>query len=113
YVGHHRLDGVRIGVVREYMDKALFTVADVETIDLVNRAIATLSSLGATIVDPGEHGALCQKQVDRVVPEWRNQLFIKQFPDVFPVDSTGAPTADHITPLLGMYFGGTPVPHTS
>ena len=108
-----RLDGVRIGVVREYMDKALFTVADVETIDIVNRAISDLQALGATIVDPGEHGALCQRQVDRIVPEWRNQLFIQTFPDVFPVDSTGAPTADHITTLLNMNFGLTPVPHTS
>lgn len=107
-----RLDGVRIGVVREYMDKALFTEADVETIDTVNAAIADLRKLGATIVDPGEHGALCQTQVDRVVPEWRNQLFIRQFPDVFPVDAAGAPTADHITPLLDMFFGA-PVPHTA
>jgi Asp-tRNA(Asn)/Glu-tRNA(Gln) amidotransferase A subunit family amidase len=107
-----RLDGVRIGVVREYMDKALFTEADVETIDIANEAISDLRQLGATIVDPGEHGALCQTQVDRVVPEWRNQLFIRAFPDIFPVDATGAPTADHIATLLGMYFHNTPVPHT-
>jgi Asp-tRNA(Asn)/Glu-tRNA(Gln) amidotransferase A subunit family amidase len=108
-----RLDGVRIGVVREYMDKALFTDADVETIDIVSRAISDLRDLGATIVDPGEHGALCQTQVDRVVPEWRNQLFIRSFPDVFAVDATGAPTADHIPILLDMFFGKTPVPHTA
>jgi Asp-tRNA(Asn)/Glu-tRNA(Gln) amidotransferase A subunit family amidase len=108
-----RLDGVRIGVVREYMDKALFTVADNESIDIVDQAIRDLQQLGATIVDPGEHGALCQSQVDRIVPEWRDQLFIQSFPAVFPVDSTGAPTADHIATLLNMYFGITPVPHTS
>jgi len=107
------LEGVRIGVVREYMDKALFTDADVETIDIVNRAIDDLRALGATIVDPGEHGALCQAQVDRVVPEWRNQLFISAFPDAFPVDATGAPTADHIPLLLDLYYGKTPVPHTA
>lgn len=112
YTHRRRLDGVRIGVVREYMDKALFTEADVETIDIVNRAIAKLRQLGATIVDPGEHGALCQKQVDKIVPAWRNQLFIKQFPQVFPVDSKGAPTDDHIATLLDMYFGKVPVPHT-
>jgi Asp-tRNA(Asn)/Glu-tRNA(Gln) amidotransferase A subunit family amidase len=112
FANRKRLDGVRIGVVREYMDKALFTEADVETIDIVGKAIDDLRSLGATIVDPGEHGALCQKQVDRVVPEWRNQLFIRQFPDVFPVDETGAPTADHIPTLLNMFFGVTPIPHT-
>jgi amidase len=108
-----RLDGVRIGVVREYMDKSLFTVADDETIDIVDKAIDDLKQLGATIVDPGEHGALCQKEVDRIVPEWRDSLYIQMFPNIFPVSSTGAPTADHITTLLDMYFGNTPVAHTS
>ncbi|MEA2219909.1 MAG: amidase, partial [Solirubrobacteraceae bacterium] len=31
-----RLDGYRIGVIREYMDKSLFTVADDESIDIVD-----------------------------------------------------------------------------
>jgi Asp-tRNA(Asn)/Glu-tRNA(Gln) amidotransferase A subunit family amidase len=113
YTNRRRLDGLRIGVVREYMDKSLFTEADVETIDIVDRAIADLRALGATIVDPGEHGALCQAQVDRVVPQWRNQLFIRQFPEVFPVDAAGEPTADHISTLLDMHFGLVPVPHTA
>lgn len=113
YAQRKRLDGVRIGVVREYMDKALFTVADNETIDIVNAAITDLRRLGATIVDPGEHGALCQKQVDRVVPTWRNQLFIRSFPQVFPVDEAGLPAGDHIATLLDMFFGVTPVPHTA
>src|SRR5262249_47403962 len=108
-----RLDGVRIGVVREYMDKALFTEADGETIDIVNKAIDDLRKLGATIVDPGEHGALCQTQVDRVVPEGRNQLFIQANPATFRVDADGEPASDHITTLLNMYFKLIPVPHTS
>jgi amidase len=113
FTKRRRLDGVRIGVVREYMDKALFAEADVETIDIVDKAIGVLRKLGATIVDPGEHGALCQAQVDRVVPQWRNQLFIRQFPASFPVDAAGAPTADHIATLLDMYFKVVPVPHTA
>src|ERR1700722_199327 len=48
-----RLDGVRIGVVREFMDKRLFSKGDEENIDIVDRAIGDLRSLGATIVDPG------------------------------------------------------------
>jgi Asp-tRNA(Asn)/Glu-tRNA(Gln) amidotransferase A subunit family amidase len=108
-----RLDGVRIGVVREYMDKALFTVADDESIDIVDKAIDDLRQLGATIVDPGEHGALCQKEVDRIVPEWRDSLFIQMFPNVFPVNTAGMPTADHIATLLDMFFGLAAVPHTS
>jgi Asp-tRNA(Asn)/Glu-tRNA(Gln) amidotransferase A subunit family amidase len=48
-----RLDGMRIGVLREYMNKKLFSVADEESIDIVNREIEVLRKLGATIVDPG------------------------------------------------------------
>src|SRR6185312_16716345 len=33
-----RLDGVRIGVIREYMAKKLFSKADEESIDIVDRA---------------------------------------------------------------------------
>jgi amidase len=102
-----RLDGVRIGVVREYMDKSLFSVADEETIDIVDRAIEDLRGLGATIVDPGPHGALFQECVDVVSPVWRNRLFIGQFPAVFP------PGADHIPLLVDMYFDPSLVPHNA
>src|SRR5688572_11519129 len=53
-----RLDGLRIGVVREYMNKALFTKEDEQTIDLVSAAAAELGKLGATVVDPGPEGDL-------------------------------------------------------
>ena len=113
YTKKKRLDGVRIGVVREYMDKDLFTVADAETIDIVDRAIEDLAEIGATIVDPGPHGALFQGCVDKFSPVWRNRLFIGQFPTTFPVDAAGAPTTDHIATLLDMFFDPTLVPHTS
>ena len=107
-----RLDGYRIGVIREYMDKDLFTATDSETIDIVDRAIADLRKLGATIVDPGPHGALFQSCVDRVVPKWQNQQFVRQFPAQFPF-SNGAPTSDHTTTLLDMLFNPGLVPHTA
>jgi Asp-tRNA(Asn)/Glu-tRNA(Gln) amidotransferase A subunit family amidase len=102
-----RLDGVRIGVVREYMDRRLFTVADSETIDIVERAIEDLRALGATIVDPGPEGALFQQAVDRYTPVWRNQLFVGQFRREFP-DST-----DHISKLVEMFFEPSLVPQDS
>jgi len=70
-----RLDGLRIGVVREFMDKDLFTVAAHQSIDIAERAIEDLRKLGATIVDPGPHGALFQSCVDQYAPLYRNKLF--------------------------------------
>ncbi len=107
------LRGKRIGVIREYMNKDLFAVADVETIDIVDRAIGVLASLGATIVDPGPTGALFQGCVDKYSPIWRNRLFIGQFPSVFPVTASGAPATDHIATLLDMFFDPSLVPHTA
>jgi len=108
-----RLDGVRIGVVREYMRKDLFTLADAESIDLVDKAVTRLRQIGATIVDPGPTGSLFQECVDDWVPKWQNQQFIRQFPALFPFDAAGVPASDHVTTLLDMYFDKSLVPHTA
>jgi amidase len=63
-----RLDGVRIGVIREYMSKKLFSKADEQSIDIVERAIDDLRKLGATIVDPGPEGELFQGCIARYAP---------------------------------------------
>ena len=49
FTGAGRLDGLRIGVLREYMRPSLLTSADEESITLINRAIADLQSLGAVM----------------------------------------------------------------
>jgi amidase len=106
-----RLDGMRIGVLREYMDKDMFTVADHQSIDVVEQAIEQLRALGATIVDPGPGGALFQECVDKLIPAVDNKLFTRQFPDLFPVDASGNPTADHIPTLIDMTMDPSLVPH--
>ncbi len=78
-----RLDGLRIGVIREYMSKKLFSKADEESIDIVERAIADLRKLGATIVDPGPEGALFQGCITRYGPELLNSAFARQYRDLF------------------------------
>ena len=83
-----RLDGLRIGVIREYMVKKLFSKADEESIDIVDRAIDDLRKLGATIVDPGQEGALFQSCITRSAPVLLNSISV-QYRDLFPVDSTG------------------------
>jgi Asp-tRNA(Asn)/Glu-tRNA(Gln) amidotransferase A subunit family amidase len=104
------LQGVRIGVVREYMDKDLFSVADAETIDIVQREIAILARLGASIVDPGPGGALFQDCVARYAPSSHSGLFVRQFPDLFPVGEDGQPSADHIPLLVGLALGAAEFP---
>jgi amidase len=49
FTAAQRLDGVRIGVIREYMARELFSKADEESIDIVEHAIDDLRKLGATI----------------------------------------------------------------
>jgi amidase len=105
------LAGKRIGVVREYMDKDLFTIADSETIDIIDEAVDDLRSLGATIVDPGPGGALFQDCIDMYAPIWRAELFTSAFEDVFPVDEEGNPSDDHIATLLDMFWDPSLVPH--
>jgi amidase len=73
-----RLDGLRIGVIREYMSKKLFSKADEESIDIVDRAIDDLRKLGATIVDPGLEGALFDGCLARNAPELMNSAFTRQ-----------------------------------
>ncbi|HEV8416188.1 MAG TPA: amidase family protein [Bryobacteraceae bacterium] len=76
-----RLDGVRIGVIREYMAKKLFSKADEESIDIVEHALDDLRKLGATIVDPGPEGALFQGCIARYTPVLFNSM---QYRDLFP-----------------------------
>ena len=76
-----RLDGVRIGVVREYMDTTLFSTADAESIQIVERALADLESIGATIVDPGPGGDLFQACIDRYAPQYYNQALTRAYPE--------------------------------
>jgi amidase len=105
-----RLDGMRIGVIREYMDRKLFNEADSESIDITERAIADLHRLGATIVDPGPGGALLQTFIDKYAPSVLNKLFISRFPDAFPVDANGKPSADHIPTLVDMFLNPSLTP---
>jgi len=103
------LKGVRIGVVREYMDKSKFAKADEESIDIVNRAIEDLRRLGAEIVEPGPEG-LFTPYVRRYFPQLQNAAFAARFPEQFPVDAAGKPASDQIDTLLDMAADPSLVP---
>ncbi|MEO6569845.1 MAG: amidase [Opitutaceae bacterium] len=103
------LKGMRIGVVREYMDKAEFTKADEQSIDLVDKAIEDLRKLGATIVEPGPEG-LFTPYIRHYNPMVHNSSWTKLFPELFPVDAEGKPTSDHIGTLVSLTMDPTKVP---
>jgi len=95
-----RLDGVRIGVIREYMDRSLFNKADEESIAAAERAIDDLRLLGATVVDPGPNGALLQPYIDKYAPAALNRMFSEQIPEAFAAGADGP--ADQIATLVDM-----------
>jgi len=105
-----RLDGLRIGVVREYLNKKLFSQADEQSIDLVERAIAELRKLGATIVDPGAQGSLFQPCIAKSAPRLLNASFTRQYQRAFPVDTAGQPSGDHIALLLELAADPSRIP---
>ncbi len=102
-----RLDGLRIGVLREYMRPSLLTKADEESIALVDRAIADLRSLGAVIVDPGPEGELFTRCITKYAPELMNSAFARQYPQLFPADAS---TGDQIATLLQLQQDPSRVP---
>ncbi len=81
FTGQKSLAGIRIGVVREYMDKMLFTEADAESIDIVDRAVPDLRKLGATIVDPGAGKPLFQDCIDPYALGLEKSMVRTQLPD--------------------------------
>jgi Asp-tRNA(Asn)/Glu-tRNA(Gln) amidotransferase A subunit family amidase len=107
-----RLDGLRIGVIREYMAKKLFSKADEESIDIVERAIGDLRKLGAMIVDPGPEGALFQGCIARYAPELLNSAFTRQYLNLFPVDAAGRLQSDQLTMLLDLHANPAQVPQS-
>jgi amidase len=106
FANQQTLNGMRIGVIREHMDKKLFNEADVESIDLAERAIGDLRRLGATIIDPGAGGALFQSCIDKYVPLYRNRVFLEQFPNL----SNREPSTDRVSLLVNMFFDPSLVP---
>ncbi|HEY7337695.1 MAG TPA: amidase [Bryobacteraceae bacterium] len=105
-----RLDGLRIGVVREYMSKKLFSKADEESIDIVDRAIGDLRQLGATVVDPGPEGSLFQGCIARYAPALLNSAFTRQYRGALSAEASGRPPSDQIAALLALDADPAPAP---
>jgi amidase len=104
------LTGLRIGVVREYLNRTLLAQADAQSVDLIEMAIDVLKKLGATVVDPGPEGALFQQCITRAAPELLSSAFARQYRPVFPVNASGQPEGDHIATLVEMRADPSRVP---
>jgi amidase len=104
------LAGLRIGVVREYLNRTLLTQADSESVDLVEGAIDVLRKLGATVVDPGPQGALFQPCIARAAPELLSSAFARQYRPQFPVNAAGQPEGDQIATFVEMRADPSRVP---
>jgi Asp-tRNA(Asn)/Glu-tRNA(Gln) amidotransferase A subunit family amidase len=79
-----RLEGLRIGVLREYMDIDAFALADRQNIAAIEAELATLSDLGAELVDPGPGGRLFDDCLVRYAPALMNAEFAARYPDLIP-----------------------------
>lgn len=108
--GARSLAHLRIGVVREYLNRTLLAKADEESVDLVERAIDALRKLGATIVDPGPEGALFQRCIARSAPELLSAAFTRRYGQLFPVDGAGQPQGDQIATLVELRANPARVP---
>ena len=104
------LAGLRIGVVREYLNRKLLTQADQESVDLVERAVGELRKLGATVVDPGPEGALFQRCIAGSAPELLSAAFARQYRQLFPVDAAGQPQGDQIATFVELRADASGVP---
>ncbi len=104
------LKGMRIGVVREYMDRKVFAAPQYQpSIDLVDQAIADLKKLGATIVEPPSEG-LFTAAIKRFYPMLVNTKWTSTHPELFPVNTGGKPSKDHTSTLIDMRLNPVRMP---
>jgi amidase len=80
------LRGVRIGVVREFMQP--HTKADEDSIAIAERAIADLKKGGATVVDPGPGGALFKEAIAELLPSLDTPTLSAVYKEEFSAGTT-------------------------
>jgi amidase len=76
------LQGVRLGVVREFM--RVHTKADEDSVAVADAALRALVKAGATVVDPGPEGALFTDALAEILPTLDAGTLAAVFADAFP-----------------------------
>jgi Asp-tRNA(Asn)/Glu-tRNA(Gln) amidotransferase A subunit family amidase len=89
------LKGVRIGIVREFMQP--FTKADEDSIRIADQAIADLAKAGATIADPGPGGALFRDTIAALLPAYDAPMLAAAYKELFPAGTAVVGKAVEIT----------------
>jgi amidase len=89
-----RLKGVRIGVIREFMQP--FTKADEDSIRIANQALPDLAKAGAIILDPGPEGELFKEAIRSLGFSLDTRTFVSTFGELFPA---GALIIDKVVDL--------------
>jgi len=89
------LKGMRIGVVREYMDKALFNESRRGIDHVVDKAIDKLRELGATIIRPGSSRD-CSQSIFGSSDRCTKTVYAKLHPSCFLSMRPASRTGDYI-----------------
>ena len=76
------LQGVRLGVVREFMK--VHTKADEDSVAVAEGALRDLAKAGATLVDPGSEGALFTDALAEILPTLDAGTLAAVFAEAFP-----------------------------
>jgi Asp-tRNA(Asn)/Glu-tRNA(Gln) amidotransferase A subunit family amidase len=90
------LSGVRIGVVREFMQ--VHSRADEEAVRIASEALADLAKSGATLVDPGPEGALFTDAIAEIVPALDTATLSAVYRELF---ATATPFVDRTVQISG------------
>jgi Asp-tRNA(Asn)/Glu-tRNA(Gln) amidotransferase A subunit family amidase len=90
------LRGVRIGVLREFMQP--FTKADEDSVRIGEQALRELSKAGATLVDPGPNGALFKDAIAEIMPAMDTPTLAAVYKEMFPA---GTPVVARTVAIAG------------
>src|SRR5262245_3133465 len=77
------LSGVRIGVVREFMQP--HTKSDEDSIRVVEAALRDFARAGAVLIDPGPKGALFKDAIAEIVPALDAPTLAAVYKELFPL----------------------------
>ena len=79
------LHGIRIGVVREFMQS--FTKADEDSVRIAEQALKDLAKAGAVLIDPGPKGALFKEAIAQIVPSLDAPTLASVYREIYPPGS--------------------------